>query len=106
MLSLWGDMHDLSQILHIPGNDSTAFLRYGAYPYSAVFCTAVAVYGTVVSPTTLLAGVQKRMVRTYYIGHGITVACYNFVRYELWFSLGSALISTDSSQLWIVTLYP
>ena len=22
MLSLWGDMHDLSQILHIPGNDS------------------------------------------------------------------------------------
>ena len=30
---------------------STAFLRYGAYPYSAVFCTAVAVYGTVVSPT-------------------------------------------------------
>ena len=30
---------------------STAFLRYGAYPYSAVFCTAVTVYGTVVSPT-------------------------------------------------------
>jgi hypothetical protein len=30
---------------------STAFLRYGAYPYSAVFCTAVAVYGTVVSPS-------------------------------------------------------
>ena len=33
---------------------STAFLRYGAYPYSAVFCTAVAVYGTVVSPSTEL----------------------------------------------------
>ena len=30
---------------------STAFLRYGAYPYSAVFCTAIAIYGTVVSPT-------------------------------------------------------
>jgi hypothetical protein len=30
---------------------STAFLRYGAYPYSTVFCTAVAVYGTVVSPS-------------------------------------------------------
>ena len=29
---------------------STALLRYGALPYSAVFCTAVAVYGTVVSP--------------------------------------------------------
>ena len=31
---------------------SMAFLRYGAYPYSAVFCTAVAVYGTVVSPNS------------------------------------------------------
>ena len=30
---------------------STALLRYGARPYSTVFCTAVAVYGTVVSLT-------------------------------------------------------
>ena len=32
---------------------STALLRYGAQPYSTVFCTAVAVYGTVVSPTQI-----------------------------------------------------
>ena len=31
---------------------STAFFRYSAYPYSAVFCTAFAVYSTVVSPTS------------------------------------------------------
>jgi hypothetical protein len=30
---------------------STALLRYGPYPYSTVFRTAVAVYGTVVSPS-------------------------------------------------------
>lgn len=29
---------------------STALLRYGEHPYSAVFFTAVAVYGTVVTP--------------------------------------------------------
>ena len=32
---------------------STAFLWYGAYPYSAVFCTAIAVYGMVVNPRSL-----------------------------------------------------
>ena len=30
---------------------SMALLRYGPYPYRTVFRTAVAVYGTVVSPT-------------------------------------------------------
>ena len=30
--------------------ESTALLRYGQYPYGTVFCTAVAVYGTVESP--------------------------------------------------------
>ena len=30
---------------------STTFLQYGAYLYSAVFCMAVTVYSTVVSPT-------------------------------------------------------
>ena len=30
--------------------ESTALLRYGQYPYGTVFCTAIAVYGTVESP--------------------------------------------------------
>ena len=33
------------------GFGSTALLRYGQHPYGAVFCTAVAVDGTVESPT-------------------------------------------------------
>jgi hypothetical protein len=33
---------------------SMAMLQYGAQPYSAIFCTAVAVYGTVVSPIAVL----------------------------------------------------
>jgi len=28
-------------------------LRYGSHPYSTVFCTAVAVYSTVVSPNVV-----------------------------------------------------
>jgi hypothetical protein len=38
---------------------STALLRYGQYPYRAVFCTAVAVYGTVESPSQSLLPVNK-----------------------------------------------
>ena len=30
---------------------STALLRYGQHLYGAIFCTAVAVYGTVESPS-------------------------------------------------------
>ena len=33
---------------------STAMLQYGAQPYSAVFCTPVTIYGTVVSPIAVL----------------------------------------------------
>jgi hypothetical protein len=30
---------------------STALLRYGQHPYGTVFCTAIAIYGTVESPS-------------------------------------------------------
>ena len=40
---------------------SMAWLQYSKYPYSAVFCTAVAVYGTVESPTSGSAQYMTQM---------------------------------------------
>src|ERR1700683_2446687 len=41
---------------------STALLRYGQHPYGAVLCTAVAVYGTVESPSLHIT--KRKVIQT------------------------------------------